>query len=325
MISDSLPVTCGTVLQDRYTKSRSIQVCCMQCSACSLSSVGSVLIGPAPGRGLSSQPAQPRMTWMNGDLENSQLPEVQVPLRVPLCDQSAFQTFIRRFKDPLSCSRSKSGIRNEKEHEPVGEELMGNHDSTSTFPQRTHPKLASATLFDKDLLFCSRKRQIPALCQHGRQKSRCKNAEVLPFVNTANLSNFARSVTVPHFAAILRGNGFAENAKGPRFVSMEGERQNARPAQIPQNLQVHTEPSDCRIHLSKFIFIIVHQALGQNSREKTLSFDASANGKAYVLRHMLLASAYSFAAGVSQQRCGTNTNNVDTPHEFQHIRGAHNH
>ena len=132
-----------------------------------------------------------------------------------------------------------------------------------------------------------------------------RNAEVLPFVNTANLSNFARSVTVPHFAAILRGNGFAENAKGPRFVSMEGERQNARPAQIPQNLQVHTEPSDCRIHLSKFIFIIVHQALGQNSREKTLSDDASANGKAYVLRHMLLASAYSFAAGVSQQRCGT--------------------
>jgi hypothetical protein len=60
-----------------------------------------------------------------------------------------------------------------------------------------------------------------------------RNAVVLPFVTTANLSNCARSLTVPRFAAILRGNGFAENAKGPRFVTMEGEIQNARSAQGP--------------------------------------------------------------------------------------------
>jgi hypothetical protein len=98
-----------------------------------------------------------------------QLPGEQVPLK------SAFQTFTRHFKEPLLCSRLESGIQNENEHEPAGEEIIGKDASTSArSPRRNHPKLSSATSFDRDLIFCSRKRQISARCQHGRQKSRCK-------------------------------------------------------------------------------------------------------------------------------------------------------
>jgi hypothetical protein len=75
----------------------------------------------------------------------------------------------------------------------------------------------------------------PLLSSRLADKNRdAENAVLLPFVSTANLSNCARSATVPRFAASLRGNGFAESAKGPRFVSTDGERQNARSVRILQ-------------------------------------------------------------------------------------------
>jgi hypothetical protein len=129
-------------------------------------------------------------TPVHGDaVDNSQLPGVQVQ------HTSAFQTFVRHFKQPLSCSRSKSGIGNENEQEPAGEEVIGNcNDSSMSFPERTLAELSSSTSFGEDtnlgipqpialasstsfvsdLFIRPRKRQISALCQHGRQKSRCK-------------------------------------------------------------------------------------------------------------------------------------------------------
>jgi hypothetical protein len=157
-----------------------------------------------------------------------QLPGEQVPLK------SAFQTFTLHFKEPLLCSRLESGIQNENEHEPAGEEI------TVTMPvrQRIPPKEPTRSLPQQPRLteiyfsICASAKFPRSASKEGKNRG-ARNAVVLPFVTTANLSNCARSVTVPRFAAILRGNGFAESAKGPRLVSMEGERQKARSAQGP--------------------------------------------------------------------------------------------
>jgi hypothetical protein len=69
-----------------------------------------------------------------------------------------------------------------------------------------------------------------------------RNVEVFPFVNKTNLSNSAHSVMVPRLPAISRWNGFVERAEVSRFVSMEGEGQNARTksAKKPTGVNPHS-------------------------------------------------------------------------------------
>jgi hypothetical protein len=248
----------------------------------------------------------------------------QVPLK------SAFQTFTRHFKEFLLCSRLESGIRNENEHEAAGEEIIGNHASTSAnSPQRTHPKPASATSFDKDLFFCLRKRQIPARCQQGRQKSRCKECGGSSICNHGKLKQLCAQCDGSSLCSHLKRKWICRECKGSSLCN-HGRRNTKCKICTRPNLSPPDIPSGCRIDGIKLIFTIVHRTAWAcwNSREKTqtlLSDDAKANHMSYALLHMLLAITCSPAADIQQLRYGTSTNIIDTPYELQHCWGAHIH
>ena len=133
----------------------------------------------------------------------------QVPLK------SAFQTFTRHFKEFLLCSRLESGIGNENEQEPAGEEVIGNcNDSSMSFPERTLAELSSSTSFDKDLFFCLRKRQIPARCQQGRQKSRCKECGGSSICNHGKLKQLCAQCDGSSLCSHLKRKWICRECKG---------------------------------------------------------------------------------------------------------------